>query len=154
MVLCADMSRLCRSLSDLLDTVTIISKDNDKKIFFIKENIWSDVSDPYKKAFFQMLGVLAQLERDIIVQRMQEGRDFALNNGVKFGRKEKKLPKETIISAYKMGVPMSKLAQDNKVSFETIKRRLKSWGIYEKTCQNKIIKLPIPPPIEWVVSLG
>jgi len=50
----------------------------------LKENL--DTSTPTGQAMFQMMAVIAQLERDLTVQRVNEGLASAKSRGVKLGR--------------------------------------------------------------------
>src|SRR6218665_2355166 len=45
-----------------------------------------DTGTPIGRAFFQLLGVLAELERALIRERCAAGREAALSRGVRFGR--------------------------------------------------------------------
>ncbi len=51
-----------------------------------------DTETPTGRAMWQMIGVLAELERSLIVERTQAGRREARRRGVKFGRKAKLSP--------------------------------------------------------------
>lgn len=84
------ISRLGRKTLDILQ---IIEDLGDKGILFksVKENI--DTSTPTGKAMFQMMAVIAQLERDLTVQRVNEGLAAAVKRGKKLGR-PKKSPEE------------------------------------------------------------
>jgi DNA invertase Pin-like site-specific DNA recombinase len=51
-----------------------------------------DTTTPTGRAMWQMIGVLAELERSLIVERTQAGMKEARSRGVKFGRKAKLTP--------------------------------------------------------------
>ena len=48
-----------------------------------------DTETPTGRAMWQMIGVLAELERSLIVERAQAGMKEARRRGVQFGRKKK-----------------------------------------------------------------
>jgi DNA invertase Pin-like site-specific DNA recombinase len=51
-----------------------------------------DTTTPTGRAMWQVIGVLAELERSLIVERTQAGMKEARRRGVKFGRKKKLTP--------------------------------------------------------------
>jgi len=77
------ISRLARNVKDLLE---IIEKLNEKGVKFVsrKENI--DTSTPAGKFMLTVLGAMAELEREYIVDRLSEGIESARRRGVKLGR--------------------------------------------------------------------
>jgi DNA invertase Pin-like site-specific DNA recombinase len=60
-----------------------------------------DTDTPTGRAMWQMIGVLAELERSFISERTRAGLDAAKARGVRFGRKPK-LSEEQIIHARKL----------------------------------------------------
>jgi len=82
-VVIESLSRLGRSSKDLLEII----EEFDKKfitLISLKESI--DISTPTGKLLVTVLSALAQFERDIIVQRTQEGLEAARARGRKGGR--------------------------------------------------------------------
>ena len=80
------VDRLARSLLDL------ISIADDLRSQGVKLEVLSGTfnrDDPMGEAFFQMTGVFAQLERDLIRQRTHEGLEAARARGRTGGRKAK-----------------------------------------------------------------
>jgi DNA invertase Pin-like site-specific DNA recombinase len=77
------MDRLSRTLLDLLRVLTAI-KDAGAALRSLTEYV--DTSTPFGEAMMQMLGVLAQLNRRMILQRCEAGRIAAVERGVRFGR--------------------------------------------------------------------
>jgi DNA invertase Pin-like site-specific DNA recombinase len=87
------ISRLARSTYDFLSIV----KECEAKgvqLISLKESI--DTSTPQGKFMLTVFGALYDLERENIKQRLAEGIEVALSNGVKFGR-----PKKTITIDFK-----------------------------------------------------
>ncbi|HDR7892778.1 TPA: recombinase family protein [Bacillus toyonensis] len=83
-VVCVEsISRLGRKTLDILN---IIKKIEEAGVQFVslKENM--DTSTPTGKAMFQMMCVIAELERDLIAERVKEGLNASKKRGTKLGR--------------------------------------------------------------------
>jgi DNA invertase Pin-like site-specific DNA recombinase len=80
------VDRLGRSLKDLIATMTEI-RENGCGLFFYKQAI--DTTTSMGKMMFQLLGVFAEFEREIIRERIRAGVERAVANGAKLGRKRK-----------------------------------------------------------------
>lgn len=83
------LDRLGRSLSDLIHMLDDL-KQRDVKFRSLTEAI--DTDSPTGRAMWQMIGVLAELERSLISERTRAGVNAARRRGVKFGRKPKLSP--------------------------------------------------------------
>jgi DNA invertase Pin-like site-specific DNA recombinase len=83
------LDRLGRSLRDLISMLDSL-RDRGVKFRSLTEAI--DTDTPTGRAMWQMIGVLAELERSLIVERTQAGMKEARRRGVKFGRKTKLTP--------------------------------------------------------------
>ena len=79
-------TRLCRSLRDLILILDDL-KDRGVKFHSLTEAI--DTDTPTGRAMWQMIGVLAELERSLISERTRAGVIAAKARGVRFGRKRK-----------------------------------------------------------------
>jgi len=75
------VSRLSRSIRDLDQTVETVVDTHDVELHIISEGlrIIGD-EDPYQKAMLQLLGVFAELEAEMIRQRVREGIRTRMNN--------------------------------------------------------------------------
>jgi len=80
------VDRLGRSLKDLIATMTEV-RENGCGLFFYKQAI--DTTTSMGKMMFQLLGVFAEFEREIIRERIRAGVERAVANGAKLGRKRK-----------------------------------------------------------------
>jgi Enterobacteriaceae phage serine recombinase len=85
------LDRLGRSLGDLIKLLDDL-KGQGMKFKSLTESI--DTQTPTGRAMWQMVGVLAELERSLIRERTKAGRDAAINRGVKMGRKPKLSPQQ------------------------------------------------------------
>ena len=80
------LDRLARSMNDL---TTITSKLQKNGVGFVVTDQQIDTTTPTGKLLFNILGSLAEFERDLINARCDEGRKAAKAKGVQFGRKAK-----------------------------------------------------------------
>ena len=80
------LDRLARSMNDL---TTITSQLQKKGVGFVVTDQQIDTTTPTGKLLFNILGSLAEIERDLINARCDEGRKAAKAKGVQFGRKPK-----------------------------------------------------------------
>ena len=80
------LDRLGRSLRDLITMLDDL-KHRGVKFRSLTEAI--DTDTPTGRAMWQMIGVLAELERSLIAERTRAGVKDAKRRGVKFGRKRK-----------------------------------------------------------------
>ena len=80
------LDRLARSMNDL---TTITSQLQKKGVGFVVTDQQIDTTTPTGKLMFNVLGSLAEFERDLINARCEEGRKAAKAKGVQFGRKAK-----------------------------------------------------------------
>src|SRR5216683_1470811 len=85
------MDRLGRSLRDLITMLEDL-KQRGVKFRSLTEAI--DTDTPTGRAMWQMIGVLAELERSLISERTRAGVKAAKARGVKFGRKRKLTPQQ------------------------------------------------------------
>jgi DNA invertase Pin-like site-specific DNA recombinase len=80
------LDRLGRSLRDL---ITLLDDLKRQGIRFKSLTESIDTDTPTGRAMWQMVGVLAELERSLIRERTKAGRAAAMGRGVKMGRKPK-----------------------------------------------------------------
>src|SRR5262249_40786833 len=85
------LDRLGRSLRDLIILLDDL-KQRGVKFRSLTEAI--DTDTPTGRAMWQMIGVLAELERSLISERTRAGVQAAKARGVKFGRKRKLTPQQ------------------------------------------------------------
>ena len=85
------LDRLGRSLRDLITMLDEL-KQRGVKFRSLTEHI--DTDTPTGRAMWQMIGLLAELERSHISERTRAGVKAAQRRGVKFGRKRKLTPQQ------------------------------------------------------------
>lgn len=81
------LDRLARSMGDLWAIVREL--DSKGVVFKVLDQAGMDTSSATGKLLFNILGSIAEFERDLINARTDEGRKAAKAKGVKFGRKDK-----------------------------------------------------------------
>src|SRR6202161_1380568 len=85
------LDRLGRSLRDL---ITMLDDLRARGVKFHSLTEAIDTATPTGRAMWQMIGVLAELERSLISERTRAGVQAAQRRGVKFGRKVKLTPEQ------------------------------------------------------------
>jgi len=85
------LDRLGRSLRDL---ITMLDDLRARGVKFHSLTEAIDTATPTGRAMWQMIGVLAEIERSLISERTRAGVKAAQRRGVKFGRKAKLTPEQ------------------------------------------------------------
>jgi DNA invertase Pin-like site-specific DNA recombinase len=117
------LDRLGRSLHDLIGLLDNL-KTRDVAFRSVTESI--DTATPTGRAMWQMVGILAELERSLLLERTKAGRAAAQARGVKMGRKPL-LTAQQVTHARKLvgqGESAKAVAQSLKVSRRTLYRVL------------------------------
>ena len=134
-VIVSKIDRLGRSLVDLNKIVNdLVGKG--AQVVFIDDNVtFSGKDDAMHKLIFNMLSSFAEFEREIIVQRTTEGRERALKEGRKFGRKISKAQRVAIDKALQMyderedkGYTVSYILDESGISRSTLYNELRKRG--------------------------
>ena len=119
-----EMSRLARNTRDLLNLVEDITSKG-ATIVFHKENLTfkgDGKQDPYQKMMMTMLGAVAELERNLILERQGEGIALAKLHG-KYKGGQPKLSAEQVSEIKELinqRIPIKAIAQKYGVSRRTI----------------------------------
>ena len=125
-----ELSRLGRSLVEVLEVINILT-ENGVKVYSVKENFQLNGTDMQSKVMRTMLGLFAEIERDLIVQRTKEGLQAAKASGKTLGRPmgtgKSKLNqyKEEITALLKTGSKKKYIAQKYGVNPATVTNWLK-----------------------------
>lgn len=123
-VLVHSMDRLARNLGDLRGIVACLN-DRGVTVQFVKENLtFNGESSPIAELLLNVLGAVAQFERDLIRERQREGIALAQKRGVYKGRRSSLTKSQASDAARRMraGESPSKLAREYGVSRQTIYR--------------------------------
>lgn len=124
------MSRMARSMQDLIDTTNFLVKKKKVKVIFIKENltIGSDNGlDAMGALIFNIMGAFAQFERDLTADRTKQALQAKKEQGVKLGQPSK-LTAEQAAQAFEWhsdGVKVVEIAERLGVSESTVVRAIR-----------------------------
>lgn len=131
-IISTELSRITRSTKQLIDIIDIVK---DKKLNLIVGNFEIDCTkdniDAMTLGMLQMMGVFAELERNIISERVKSGMANAKAKGIKVGRPSVKPDTIPTIfmkyyDKYKNGeISVSELARLCKMSRTTVYKYLK-----------------------------
>lgn len=124
-VLVTKLDRLGRSLKMILATLEQLEAKG-VAVRSLDGAVDTENQSPTAQAQRALIAVFAQLERDLIVSRTSEGRDAAMERGVKFGRKQKLTEdqQQDVRARHQQGVSIRKLAAEYGVGRPTIDRVL------------------------------
>ena len=92
------MSRMARSMQDLIDTTNILSNKMKVRVVFLKENITigGEGLDAMGSLVFNIMGAFAQFERDLIADRTKQALQAKKQQGMVLGAKKKEIDSETL----------------------------------------------------------
>jgi len=92
---------------------------------FISYNENIDTSSPLGQALFTIVSAVAQLERDVIRERVSAGIRNARAKGRQFGRPMKALDLDRILQMRAEGQSLRQVAEKLGVGYGTVRERLK-----------------------------
>jgi DNA invertase Pin-like site-specific DNA recombinase len=114
--------RFARSVTHLIKALEEFRALN---LNFISLQEQFETSTPIGQAMFTIIGVMAQLERDIIRERVQAGVDRARSRGVRLGRPVTQVNPNDIAALKRQGLSLPEIAKRLRCSRSTLKRRLR-----------------------------
>ena len=114
--------RFARSVKHL---ITALEQFRSLNISFISLQEQFDASTPIGQAMFSIIGAMAQLERDIIRERVKSGLDRARTRGVRLGRPVASAQSDEVIDLKGQGLSVPEIAQRLRCSRSTVKRRMR-----------------------------
>ena len=119
-IVVSKLDRLGRDAIDVLQTVKQLSKRNIKVIVHQIGN--TDLSSPAGKMLLTMLAAVAEMERDLLIERTQSGLQRAILEGKQLGRPSKTTLADRIVIKERLlaGESVSRVAKGFKVSRGTI----------------------------------
>lgn len=123
------IDRLARSVFDLFAIVKRIEEAG--AVFRSLREPWADTATATGRLMVAVMGGMADVEREIIYTRTQEGRARAKAAGVKLGRRPKLTPEQRrqVVAGLHNGEPKADLARTYGVSWTTIQREAKQAGL-------------------------
>jgi DNA invertase Pin-like site-specific DNA recombinase len=122
------MSRMARSMQDLIDTTNMLVKVKKVKVVFIKENlsIGGDGLDAMGALVFNIMGAFAQFERDLISDRTKQALSAKKANGQTLGRPaiHTEEQRAEVRRMYGEGKRVSQIAEATGLARSTINRMI------------------------------
>ncbi len=121
------VDRLGRSLQDLIATLNEL-KAKGVNLYLHKQGL--DTSTPAGKAMFQMLGVFAEFEREIITERIHAGLARAREQGTKSGKpigrpRTPRARRRAVVQAREAGRSIRQIAGELRMSTATVQQVLR-----------------------------
>lgn len=120
------MSRMARSVQDLIDTTNLIAKQKKAKVIFIKENLrigGEEGLDAMGSLVFHIMGAFAQFERDLTSDRTKTALAAKKQAGVRLGREPKINDEQRAeIIELKKSMTCTEIAKKYGVNVSTISR--------------------------------
>jgi DNA invertase Pin-like site-specific DNA recombinase len=114
--------RIARSTKHFLEVLDELNRLNIEFISF-REQI--DTAGPLGRAIVVIIGAIAELERNLIVERVRAGMRRARLEGRHIGRKPLELDRPSILRDRERGQSLGQLAKTHRVSRATIHRVLR-----------------------------
>lgn len=131
-VIVSDLTRFGRSTSELLTETGRILQTN-KRFISVKESL--DFSTKVGRMLFGILAVIAEFERETIVERMQAGREWAKVHGTKSGKPmchpEAPINWKNVKYLRSVGCSWSKIAIQENVTATTLTHRAEKEGLWK-----------------------
>ena len=114
--------RIARSVRHFLDVLDELSRLNIEFVSF-RENI--DTGGPLGRAVVIIIGAIAELERNLIIERVRAGMRRARLEGRHIGRRPIEVDRVAVLGDRNRGHSLTVIAKTHRVSRATISRLLK-----------------------------
>jgi DNA invertase Pin-like site-specific DNA recombinase len=113
--------RMARSVRHLLDTLDELNRLNVEFISF-RENI--DTGGPLGRALVVIIGAIAELERNLIIERVRAGMRRAKLEGRHIGRRPLDIDRAAVLRDRALGKSLGEIAKLHQISKTTVSRVL------------------------------
>jgi DNA invertase Pin-like site-specific DNA recombinase len=111
--------RIARSVKHFLDVLDELNRIGVEYVSF-RENI--DTGGPLGRAIVVIIGAIAELERNLIIERVRAGMRRAKLEGRHIGRRPLDLDREAILRDHRLGQSLGKIAREQGISRATVHR--------------------------------
>jgi len=125
--------RIARSVKHFLDILDELSRLNIEYVSF-RENI--DTGSPLGRAIIIIVGAVAELERNLIIERVRAGMRRARLEGRHIGRNPLQLDNAGIHRDRRQGQSLRQIAKGHRVSTATVQRVLRE---HASTTQEHVV---------------
>lgn len=123
------MSRMARSMQDLIETTNYLANKKKVRVVFIKENITvgGNGLDAMSQLVFNIMGAFAQFERDLISDRTKQSLQALKANGKVLGTPRTYTDdfRNQVIAHYRSGNSMAKTGEHFGIAPSTVMRFVK-----------------------------
>jgi DNA invertase Pin-like site-specific DNA recombinase len=124
--------RLARSTRHFLEVLDELNRLNVEFLSF-RENL--DTGGPLGRAVVVIIGAIAELERNLIVERVKSGMRRARLEGRRIGRPALNLNKEDIVRERRRGQSLGQIAKTFRISRTSVGRILAEAGVPQGASQ-------------------
>jgi DNA invertase Pin-like site-specific DNA recombinase len=111
--------RIARSVKHFLEVLDELNRLNIEFVSF-REQI--DTGGPLGRAIVVIIGAIAELERNLIVERVRAGMRRAKLEGQHIGRRPLDLDREAILRDHRRGQSLGQIAREHSISRATVHR--------------------------------
>ena len=118
-IIASELSRLGRSIKEILNTIEILVRNKQARLILIKQNLDMNSHNQdslTNKVLITVFSMIAELERDFISERTKEGLNARKAKGIKLGKPKGTLQasmydvdREKIFHLHNLGVPLKKI---------------------------------------------
>jgi DNA invertase Pin-like site-specific DNA recombinase len=113
--------RFARSVKHLVGALETFRSLN---VEFVSLQEQLDTATPIGRAMFTIIGAMAQLERDIIRERVKAGLERAKARGIRLGRPRVPVATQELVALRSQGLPVGEIARRLRCSRSTVRRYL------------------------------
>ena len=124
-VLVAAFDRVARSVRHFLEVLDELNHLGTEFIS-LRENI--DTGGPLGRAIVVIVGAIAELERNLIVERVKAGMRRAKLEGRRIGRTPLDIDREQVVSDRRSGMSLTKVASKHRISRASVCRLMREAG--------------------------
>jgi DNA invertase Pin-like site-specific DNA recombinase len=114
--------RIARSVKHFLE---VLDELNRLHIEFVSFREQIDTGGPLGRAMVVIIGAIAELERNLIIERVRAGMRRARLEGRQIGRPSLELDREAILRDHQRGQSLGQIARLHRISRTTVHRVLK-----------------------------
>lgn len=128
------MSRMARSMQDLIFTTNLLANKMKVTVVFVKENITVGGTgmDALTSLVFNIMGAFAQFERDLISDRTKQGLQAKKEQGVILGKPKTEIANETVatvLDLHHRGHSINAIVNQTGLGRKIVVRILKENGV-------------------------
>ena len=119
------LDRWGRSVTDSLASIALLQAQKIRWVA-VTQNLDSDENNPMSRFMLHIMAAFAELEREMIRERVKSGMKAAKHRGAKFGRPAKVFDRRKASEMHAKGASVREIAAAFKVGSSTVMRLLKA----------------------------